>query len=196
MDQNLRGLFAEALDDEPALPAGSLAEAAMTDGARLRRKRRLFAGATAAAVAATVVVALNVIAPGPDPAAQVEAGAALRVPVKPGCSTPADRRATDVSIFLTDDITTGQRDDLRAVLAHDPRVREFRFEDRKEAYQKFVELWKDSPDFVKSVGPAALPESFRVALAQQNAFPAVATMLQKQPGVQDVVGNLCSWEGE
>ena len=48
-------------------------------------------------------------------------------------------------------------------------------------------LWRDSPDFVKSVGPDSLPESFRVKLKDPEQYKAFADQIQGLPGIQDIV---------
>jgi hypothetical protein len=68
VDQTLRVLFERALDDEPVPPPGDLAQEAMAHGARLRRRRGLLVGGSAAGVLALLatVVALNMTAPRRD----------------------------------------------------------------------------------------------------------------------------------
>jgi hypothetical protein len=48
-------LFERALDDEPVPPPGDLAQEAMAERARLRRRRGLLAGGSAAGVLAVLV---------------------------------------------------------------------------------------------------------------------------------------------
>jgi cell division protein FtsX len=71
-------------------------------------------------------------------------------------------------------------------------VRNLRFESREQAYAEFVRLWKDSPDFVAAVGPDALPESFRMDLAEPSGYPKLAAAFGHRPGVQDLIGQPCS----
>jgi hypothetical protein len=52
VDQNLRVLFERALGDEPVPSPGDLAQEAMVQGTRLRRRRSLLAGGAAAGVVA------------------------------------------------------------------------------------------------------------------------------------------------
>ena len=48
-------------------------------------------------------------------------------------------------------------------------------------------LWRDSPDFVKSVGPDSLPESFRVKLKNPEQYQEFADQIKGLPGIQDIV---------
>jgi hypothetical protein len=188
VDQNVHDLFERALAAEPLPPPGDLAGAAMADGARLRRRRWLAGGGVAAGVLAVLatVVALNLSAPGDGHLPVVVAGA----PVQGTCSAPA-RPADEVSIFLRSDITGPQRSDINDALRADPLVRSVRFESHEQAYERFLKLWRDSPDFVKSVHPADLPESFRVTLTAASSYPAFLSGIQHLGGIGDIVGGAC-----
>ena len=195
MEQNLRGLFERALDDEPVPPPGDPARMAMAQGRRIRRRRGLLAaGATAAAVvAAAVAVNASVTPAAPPP--RISAAQAMMAPPDPGCTWPAQDHASDVSIFLARDITASQRSDLRAALQADPLVRDLRFESRDEAFTRFKRLWADSPDFVASVPADSVPESFRMTLAEPSGYPAFAAQFRNRAGVADLVGSACPEAG-
>ncbi|AGL15804.1 permease-like cell division protein FtsX [Actinoplanes sp. N902-109] len=190
MEQNLRGLFERALDDEPGHLPGDTVRLAMVHGRRIRRRRGLVAGGLAATAAVvTAVVAVNgSMAPAPD---RVPAAAAR----PSACTQPAQDRASDVAVFLTPDITATQRSGLLTALQADPVVRDVQFESREQAYARFKELWQKSPDFVSSLSGDALPESFRMALAQPSGYPAFAARFRHRAGVQDVVGYDCPRAG-
>ena len=70
----------------------------------------------------------------------------------------------EVSIFLRSDVTDAQRSAIDQQIGSNPLVANKTYESREEAFARFQQLWADSPDFVKSVGPNSLPESFRVKL--------------------------------
>ena len=186
MDQNLRGLFEQALDTEPVPPPGDLAGAAMAQGTRLRRRRHLIGGtATAASLAVAAVAAANLTG-GPAPAVTTPAGEPAVT-----CSASSDRWAPRVSIFLRTDVTEAQRAALDAILGGDRRVRDHHYESPQEAFQKFEVLWRDDPKLVESVSPASLPASFRVDLVYPGDYPALRAELDGFGGVADVLGTTC-----
>lgn len=188
MQQNLRGLFDRALDDEPLPPPGDPVDRAMTAGRGIRRRRSLLVGGTAAtAVLAAVVSANLVLAPDGPPPAPASA--------QPGCTVTVTGRATDVDVFLRDDITLEQVSELRDDLWSDPAVRDVRFESREQAFQRFKRLWAQSPDPAASAGPADLPQSFRVRLGDPGRYPQFARAFENHAGVQDVVGSDCAGTG-
>lgn len=184
MQQNLQGLFERALDDEPVPPPGDLTRAAMAQGRRIRRRRGLLAGGSAAAVAVATMVALNLALAPPAPPVPTAA-------TDPACTSPVREDVSDVSIFLTADITESQRADLDAALRVDPFVRDLRYESREEAYARFKELWQSDPDMTRGVSGDALPESFRIRLADPSEYPAFAARFQDRDGVANLVGRLC-----
>jgi cell division transport system permease protein len=93
----------------------------------------------------------------------------------------------EVSIFLKSDVTSAQRDALRTRLAKDPLVRDVFYETKDEAYKRFREQFKDSPELLQNVRADALPESFRVKLRDPRQYEAAATAYGELPGVDRVV---------
>jgi cell division transport system permease protein len=82
----------------------------------------------------------------------------------------------EVSIFLAPGgVTKEQRDSIQSELnSLKPKVVQTVFyESKAEAYARFKEQFKDSPDMVRNVGPDALPESYRVKLVDPNQFALV-----------------------
>ncbi|NMO50939.1 ABC transporter permease [Actinoplanes sp. TBRC 11911] len=93
----------------------------------------------------------------------------------------------EVSIFLRSDVTDAQRQAIDQAISSDPLVSNKTYETREEAFNRFKELWQDSPDFVKSIGPNSLPESFRVKLKDPEKYKAFADKIQGMQGIQDVI---------
>ncbi|MEV4345122.1 permease-like cell division protein FtsX [Actinoplanes sp. NPDC049596] len=93
----------------------------------------------------------------------------------------------EVSIFLRSDVTEAQRQAIDQAISSNPLVAERTYETREEALKRFQELWKDSPEFVKSVGPNSLPESFRVKLKDPEQYKTFADQIQGLQGIQDVI---------
>jgi len=189
--QNLHDLFERALDDEPVPPPGDPVRQAMAHGRRIRRRRGLLVGGSAAAAVLAATVALNVILAPAEPPPVSTIAAAMMAPADPACTWPVRDDATDVSIFLRDDVTVAQLAELRDALWTDPAVRVVRFEDRSQAYQRFKVLWAESPDFVAAVSAASLPQSFRLELAEPSGYRRFAARFQHRAGVADVIGRAC-----
>jgi len=93
----------------------------------------------------------------------------------------------EVSIFLRTDVTDAQRTSINQLLDTNPLVASKTYETRAQAFEKFKILWRDSPDFIKSVGPDSLPESFRVKLKDPEQYKTFASQIQGQQGIQDIV---------
>lgn len=84
------------------------------------------------------------------------------------------------------DVTQQQREELRTDLAAMPQVQSVTYESKADAYERFREQFKDSPDLLENVTADALPESFRVKLKDPDTFDVVATAFQDRPGVDQV----------
>jgi hypothetical protein len=194
VQHDLKGLFERALHDEPEPPPGDPAGPAMAQGRRIRRRRNVLVGGSATAAVVAVLTLLNVALAPAAPPPPVPAEAAMPALVTTPCAEPL-KKADQVAIFLADEITSSQRFNLDAALRADPIVRNLQFESRQQAYARFVKLWKDNPEFVRQVSPRALPEAFRLDLAEPAGYPGFAAKLRKQAGVQDVVGQPCSGAG-
>jgi cell division transport system permease protein len=93
----------------------------------------------------------------------------------------------EVSIFLTEDISQPQTDAIGKAIDQSSLVLSKTFESREAAFEKFKDLWQDSPDFVKSVGPESLPASYRVKLKDPEKYKQFVSSLDGLPGVQDIV---------
>jgi len=93
----------------------------------------------------------------------------------------------EVSIFLREDVTAAQRASIEQLLTTNPLVAEKTYESRQQAYEKFQVLWRDSPDFVKSVTPDSLPESWRVKLKNPEQYAEFNSQIEGTPGIQDIV---------
>lgn len=103
----------------------------------------------------------------------------------------------EVSVFLCGKVSSGQTCKSGAVTADQraaivstlhslPVVKSIHYETQAEAYKRFTEQFKDSPDLVNNVKPDALPESYRVKLKDPTKFAIVSSGLQDQPGVESV----------
>ena len=93
----------------------------------------------------------------------------------------------EVSIFLRDDVNDAQRTAIGQAIDQSPLVASKTYESREQAFEKFKVLWRDSPDFIKSVGPESLPASYRVKLKNPEQYKQFAASVQGLPGIQDIV---------
>lgn len=92
-----------------------------------------------------------------------------------------------VSIFLRKDVTEAQRSAVEAGIKGSPLMQSYVYEDRKTAFENFKKLWAESPEFINSIGPDALPESFRVKLKNPEKYQEFADGIKGQQGIQDVI---------
>ena len=92
-----------------------------------------------------------------------------------------------VSIFLREDVSEAQRTAINQAIDTNALVLSKTYETRAQAFEKFKVLWRDSPDFIKSVGPDSLPESFRVKLKDPEQYQVFADHIKGLPGIQDIV---------
>ncbi|MFF0152064.1 permease-like cell division protein FtsX [Micromonospora sp. NPDC005203] len=193
MDQNLRMLFDRAIDDEPALPSTDLAGAAMAAGTGLRRRRQRLVTAGAAAVAAIAAVGVvNVAAPPQRSApAPTTVPAAFGMLVNEVCEFPARTAVTDAVVFLDDNVTDQQRDEVRRALDADPAIRTVVFESREQALATFQKMYADAPDLVASVQASQFPESYRITLAAREQFAELRVPVERLPGVDEIIGIDC-----
>jgi cell division transport system permease protein len=79
----------------------------------------------------------------------------------------------EVSVFLAQDIAPEQRDAIGQQLRGQPAVDTVYYESRQQAYERFRDQFKDSPDMVRNVSPDVLPESYRVKLKDPTQFAQV-----------------------
>jgi cell division transport system permease protein len=70
----------------------------------------------------------------------------------------------EVSVFLAPKISPQQRTAIGDQLRGQPVVERVYYESRQQAYERFKDQFKDSPDMVRNVSPDVLPESYRVKL--------------------------------
>ena len=84
------------------------------------------------------------------------------------------------------EVRPDERTQLDRALHASPQVRQVFYESKDQAYNRFKEQFKDSPDLVANVNPDALPESYRVKLKDPSKFEVVASAFRDQPGVDAV----------
>ena len=92
-----------------------------------------------------------------------------------------------VSVFLTADATGPDKRAIEAALPDLRPVGGIQFETRQEAWQRFKEQFKDSPDLVNSTRPESLPESYRLTVPDLPAVCPALHRIRQLPGVDEVV---------
>jgi cell division transport system permease protein len=198
---DLRDHFDRAVSDDPGAALEDMADAAIAEGGRLRRRRNQRAAiGVAAAVAAGVVVVIGTVAGlnlspnAPKSAVPPVTLAAAMMPVTaPSCRhDPVDADATDVVIFLAAEVTDVQRSALDTALRDDPRVDAMMFENREEAYQRFRTRFAQYPDFLAAVSAAQLPESFRMRLGAAEQYTEFRLQYATMDGVGQISGRRCT----
>jgi cell division protein FtsX len=84
------------------------------------------------------------------------------------------------------DITDRQRQALHERLKSLPEVRHVRYESKKEAYERFTELFKDTPGFIAATKEGDIPDSFRLEVSPGTA-PEIKEAITGLPGVDMLV---------
>jgi cell division transport system permease protein len=84
------------------------------------------------------------------------------------------------------EVTQDQRTQIGKDLAATRQVEKVFYESKSDAFKRFKEQFKDSPDLVANVTPEALPESYRVKLHDPKQFEVVASAFSDRPGVDTV----------
>jgi len=79
----------------------------------------------------------------------------------------------EVSVFLAPKISPEQRQSIGQQLRGQSVVERVYYESKQEAYERFKDQFKDSPDMVRNVSPDVLPESYRVKLRDPAQFAQV-----------------------
>ena len=92
-----------------------------------------------------------------------------------------------VSIFLEKEVSEQQRADIASKLESDPLIREVTYVNKDEAYKRFQEMFRDSPDLLSVVKADQLPESYRVNLVNPQEYKAISDQYSTVEGVDQVV---------
>jgi cell division transport system permease protein len=92
-----------------------------------------------------------------------------------------------VSIYLADEVTDQQRDEIAAQLEGSTEVRDYIYESKAEAYERFKQQFQEQPALIANTPEDALPESFRVELVNPERYEVIAQQFPVgQNGVEDV----------
>ncbi|MFV2101826.1 permease-like cell division protein FtsX [Micromonospora sp. LOL_024] len=93
----------------------------------------------------------------------------------------------EVSIFLNADVTDEQRTDIAGRLEADPLISQVTYVNKDEAFQRFQEMFRDSPDLLSAVKADQLPESYRLKLVNPEEYKTISDQYVAIEGVDQVV---------
>lgn len=91
-----------------------------------------------------------------------------------------------VTVFLTNDISSEERDALQRDLLAMPEVQSVGYENKQQAYERFKRLFANQKELVRDTTPDALPESFRVQLKDPKTFEVIKDRLNGRPGIDRI----------
>ncbi len=96
------------------------------------------------------------------------------------------RDKVEVSVFLVDEITPQQQDDVQATIQGLEVVRKVTYVTKEQAYEEFKELYKDQPALYENIDADVLPASFRVEMADPERVDVVRSKLDRNPAVEEI----------
>jgi cell division transport system permease protein len=83
----------------------------------------------------------------------------------------------EVTVFLSDPVKEGTREELISRLQPLDAVASIEYESKEEAYQRFVELFANQPSVIENTDPEAIPASLRVKLADTSKYEQITAAL-------------------
>lgn len=92
-------------------------------------------------------------------------------------------------VFINPEAEPAQEQAVREALESSPAVDEWHYVTKDEAYEEFVELFRNTPEMIDAVSPEILPPSFRVVPdnPDADAIRALGQQFENRPGVYRVV---------
>ncbi len=93
----------------------------------------------------------------------------------------------EVSVYLTDDITQAQQQDVRSTIEGLDVVKRVKYISKPEAFEEFKRLYRDQPALYENIDEDVLPASFRVELSDPERVDVISSALEKNPAVEQVV---------
>ena len=109
------------------------------------------------------------------------------------------RSDVQMFVYMNPGATAEQIDSVNKNLESNPQVESVKFLDKEKTYAEFKRLFADQPDFVESINPEELPQSFRVKPTSTDAdvVSAVGTEFENAEEyarqVQKSLSTLNSW---
>jgi cell division transport system permease protein len=93
----------------------------------------------------------------------------------------------EVSVYLEDNITEAQQDDVRSTLDGLDVVKSVTYISKPEAFKEFKSLYRDQPSLYENIDEEILPASFRVELSDPERIDVIRSKFEKNPAVDQVV---------
>ena len=93
-------------------------------------------------------------------------------------------RNVEVTIYLTDPVKEDTVAHLQSTLQDLTAVESVEFETKEEAYQRFVELFREQKTLVENTDPETIPASLRVKLVDTAQYSQVAAAMGCAPDEQ------------
>ncbi len=92
-------------------------------------------------------------------------------------------------VFMQPDASEDSIESVGRDLEANPVVENYEYVDKEAAHKEFEKLFKDSPDFVDSIGPEVLPTSYRVVPLEKDAdaIEDLGQQYETKTGVREVV---------
>jgi cell division protein FtsX len=175
LDTRLERLAADATRDAVVPEPAAIARRGR------RRRRRQLAGSAALLVVAVVAAGMLLPARRADrPRAHPVAGPATDVSGA-GMLTGHWFGKADASVFLADHLDPARRQAIHDRIQALDVVDAVFFESRQEAYDRVKVLYRNRPEVLASMGPEAMPESFRVRLDDPTHFKELFLTLCRPP---------------
>ena len=116
-------------------------------------------------------------------------GLALLASREVGLLIDSTTKDVEVSVYLRDDISPAQQQNLQRLITSMPQVEAATYESKSDAYENFKRIFHEQEDLVRNVGPDALPASFRIKLVDPEKFEVVRARLEGQPGIDNIRDN-------
>lgn len=92
----------------------------------------------------------------------------------------------EVSVFLEDDATEEQQEDILQTLEGLDVVARVFYVSKEEAYEEFKDMYRDQPVLYENIDEDVLPASFRVSMADPERVDLIRSRLQDNPAVEEV----------
>jgi cell division transport system permease protein len=95
----------------------------------------------------------------------------------------------EVSVYLQDDVTQAQREEIDSQLNASPEIASYTYLDKKAAYERFKKLFKGNPQLISQATPEDLPATYLVRMKDPERYTLLAQEFPNgKNGVDQVQG--------